>query len=120
MLEDRKVPLSVAWLSENGLLVAATELLGYTLQKDSAGEVGVPALYEAGPCKIVQQVCLLWEDNLLFTVAQLLKLGFTLGEVEYLRGYGGAYTRKKNWWLAARSGGRRNAARTPQVSKNQI
>ena len=76
MLRDAmKVPLKVGWLSENDLLVKAATIVGYAYIPGSADEHGCEVL--PGPVR------LLWGDYLMFTVAQLLELGFESGEFKY-------------------------------------
>ena len=70
-MNNEKVPLLISWLSENGLLAKAVTVLGYGLIPNSANRQGVLVLVAGG-----RQVKLLYEDHLLFTVAQLLELNF--------------------------------------------
>jgi hypothetical protein len=77
---DKRVPLRVGWLSENGLLVKAAALLGYKLELidgklQGANEKGAPATSDT-----VGPVFLYWDDNMLFTLGQLFALGFTIGD----------------------------------------
>jgi len=93
--DKQKVPLSIAWLSENGLLVQAAAMLGYKLELidgriKGANETGAPATMECGPVRTtlgtrkgIQPVTLEWADSMLFTVAQLLELGFEPGTFQY-------------------------------------
>lgn len=68
----QKVPLSVAWLSENDMLEKALKQVGLTLPKvDSKGAAVIDTTG-----KEVKSIHLNWEDNVLFTINQLKKLGF--------------------------------------------
>jgi hypothetical protein len=67
-----KVPLSVSWLSENGLLQAAGAQLGYMVHPPGDA-VGVYALGPDGTRHIA------WEDHLTLTLGQLEAIGFEVG-----------------------------------------
>ena len=72
-----KVPLRVGWLSENGQLPTALPRLGYQLE--FIHEHGVQVTTQSnGMLSFLQ-----WNDDLLFTVADLIALGFDLGLVQY-------------------------------------
>lgn len=90
MPEERKVPLLVSWLSEEGLLAKAVELLGYEVKE--VGAQGPALLMPAGDVltttgvrKKLEVVQALWDDRLLFTIAQLVELGFELGDLAYCK-----------------------------------
>ena len=83
-----KVPLKVSWLSENNLLGEALQALKYKLV--SSHKQGVTILVPKGPVlttngtrKGAEHHHLDWDDELLFTAAQLIELGFEPGRFEY-------------------------------------
>jgi hypothetical protein len=89
-MDKQGVPLQVGWLSENNLLVRAGELLGYKVFQASDGTLrdatvegvevwgrGEQVATTSGTRTALVRQFLLWEDYMLFTVAQLQELGFS-------------------------------------------
>jgi hypothetical protein len=77
----KRVPLRVGWLSEEGMLAKALEIRGYK-QLGKANRRGIFATGGVGALRR-DWFELTWTNHLLFTVAELLKLGFEPGEFEY-------------------------------------
>lgn len=73
-----KVPISAAWLQEEGLLESAAKALGYEVVLDTITREGA-ALAEL-PAKS-RRLHIKWADNLLFTLSQLHEVGFDSGEL---------------------------------------
>jgi len=83
-MADKKVPLRTGWLSEQGLLEKAGNLLGYTLDPSaSAGGCYMFRREEKNEDIAVTSGFIRWDDDMMFTVAQLLELGFEAGEFQY-------------------------------------
>lgn len=76
-MENMKVPLSIAWLSENGLLKRAAEVRGETVVNTESLSTGC---YFMTPNGLQHSQ---WDDHMLFTIGQLIKLGFDLGILDY-------------------------------------
>lgn len=76
-----KLPIRVGWLSENSLLIAAAPLLGFNVQPKTADTHGITVISTNQEGRYA--TVLLWTDYLLFDVAQLIKLGVDLGDLEY-------------------------------------
>ncbi len=79
MKDKPKVMLTVAWLQENGHLEEAAKLLGYAIIPGTHTKQGVSLLdQDAKPLNLS------WEsDSFALTIAQLIELGFALGDLEY-------------------------------------
>src|SRR5215831_15763064 len=85
MNDKQKVPLNVGWLSENDLLTKAAGMLGYELGPANEESIIVTRHKDAKPADYpsVYPFYMMWDENLMFTVAQLLELGFEPGEFKY-------------------------------------
>jgi hypothetical protein len=76
-----KVPLSIAWLLENGLLVQTAEIVrdwhGSPLKAEVVNKGVLLSWTEDGLTKTEE---LGFDDNFLLTLSQLLELGFDTGD----------------------------------------
>lgn len=90
MEEQQKIPLSVAWLSEEGWLTKAGKVLGYyDFHKPS--DKGIHACFKGDPVNTTngrrheeKTIFLEWEFHFMFTIAQLIEMNcFELGSIKY-------------------------------------
>ena len=89
MADNLKVSIGIAWLSENALLERAAALLGMKLK--STSDTGAVFTCEAGRVattsgtrKALEEFSTSWDGySFEFTIAQLIELGFELGDLKY-------------------------------------
>ena len=78
-MEYQKVPLNAGWLSENDLLLKSAKMINLDVNRKDATKTGIFA-YDLANGK---QTFIQWTDDMMFTIAQLIELGFDLGTLDY-------------------------------------